>query len=431
MPRKFRPQFEKLETRWCPALLLGFDDVGDLVSIAEDSAGQEAEVSLQVDADGRLHVQEGATDYGVHDVGVALSVSLGQIVPGFSNRLELNDQTLNTDLSVSLGDQGASPGATTFFVLGGTLGSEGEGTINGGLNVQGGSGGQGFVFGETDPVPHVVNVTGFVHADMGLGGSGESSDFIGTGSPAAKLRTLDDMEVFRSAGVALSGSIGGDLFIRAGTKAVSQEIYLGNFGRPLGIGGNVFILTGNLADVIELENATIVGNLSIRTGNGADQVRLGNIDPANDPGDLDPRFTNAPSAVFGKVFADLGEGEDLLEAGDVVSSETARFTIGQTLEVYGGTGNDTVNFNNLRVIGDTISVYTNEGNDRFFMYRVQAARARVLALLGDGDDTFEVDAAAQLRMVALTVNGRGGADTKIEGNLADFTFPVNLFNFEL
>ena len=169
--RSFRPSFENLESRLNMSVVLGFDGSDRLASVSEDAAGQDGPVSMVVQTDGRISISEGANSLGTFAPARNLAISLGAVKPGLVNRLQLNNQTLKTNLNVRLDSPSGSPAPTQFLILGGTVDVAGEGTIDGRVQAEGGAGNQFFVFGEFGKaVPHVVTVTGSLRADMGPGG---------------------------------------------------------------------------------------------------------------------------------------------------------------------------------------------------------------------------------------------------------------------
>ena len=180
--RSFRPRFEALEPRLTMSVVLGFDGQHRLASVSEDAQGQSAAVSLVTQADGRVSVSEGATSLGTFALARNLSISLGAVKPGLVNLLQLDNHTIKTNLDVNLQSPAGTPAPTQFRILGGKVDVAGEGTIDGNVRARGGAGNQYFVFGEMGkPVPHIVNVTGGLSADMGPGGE----NFPDSGPPDA------------------------------------------------------------------------------------------------------------------------------------------------------------------------------------------------------------------------------------------------------
>ena len=204
---------------------------------------------------------------------------------------------------------------------------------------------------------------------------------------------------------------------------------LGNFGRPLSIGGSAIVRTGGGADSISTENATIHGSLFVYSGGGNDYLELANFDEANDPA-KNPAFTNAPASVRRDVFLFLGAGDDQVDIGDESGATTVQFSVGGNLFVYGEQGNDTINFINLKLERDLMYVDTGVGNDTVSLTRVAAARAHLFAVLGSGNDAFNVKPASVLSLKRLTADGGAGHDDLEPGNLGTFTFPRSLVQFE-
>ena len=136
--RSFRPSFENLESRLNMSVVLGFDGSNRLASVSEDAAGQNGPVSMVVQTDGRISISEGANSLGTYAPARNLEISLGAVKPGLVNRLQLNNQTLKTNLSVRLDSPSGSPAPTQFLILGGTVDVAGEGTIDGHVRAEAG-----------------------------------------------------------------------------------------------------------------------------------------------------------------------------------------------------------------------------------------------------------------------------------------------------
>ena len=127
------------------------------------------------DATDILSVSLSGHDYVNHAWGMESRISHDHL-------LQLDNHTVKTNLDVNLQSPGGTPAPTQFRVLGGKVDVAGEGTIDGNVRARGGAGNQYFVFGEMGkPVPHIVNVTGGLSADMGPGGE----NFPASGPPDA------------------------------------------------------------------------------------------------------------------------------------------------------------------------------------------------------------------------------------------------------
>jgi hypothetical protein len=437
-----RLSLESLEARRLMAVDLDFDGLGKLVRIGEDSAGQSGPVTMLVDRLGKLNVKDGDTDLGTYRVSPNLFISLGNVNPGLINVLQLDGHTLKTNLFVQLGDQAPDAPPTQFRTLGGRIDAADTGKIKGSVSAQAGTGDQFFIFGEQGKVlRHVTNITGSLHVDMGPGGeAGGAPEAVGSvGSPPspAVLNVRRDVFVRNSTIFVMAGSVGGNLRVESPEKVGTipwlgtpgQLVTLGNFGRPLSIGGNAVVRTGGGADSISTENATINGSLFVYSGAGDDLLELANIDASNDPTN-DPSFVNAPARVRRDVFLFLGAGDDQVDIGDESGATTVRFRVGGNLFVYGEDGNDAINFINLKLEGGEIHLDAGEGNDTVSLSRVSASRAHLFALLGGGDDAFHVNAASVLSLKRLTAVGGTGQDDLELGNLDSFAFPRSFLEFE-
>jgi hypothetical protein len=439
--RSFRPRFEALEPRLNMSVVLGFDGQQRLTSISEDALGQADAVSLVAQADGRVSVHEGAAALGTFVPARNLSISLGAVKPGLVNLLQLDNHTVKTNLDVNLQSPGGTPAPTQFRVLGGKVDVAGEGTIDGNVRVRGGAGNQFFVFGEFGKaVAHVVNVTGWLSADMGPGGesfpNGAPDAVASVGRPPAagasgdiaRVNVRGNVDVRNANVFTIAGSVGGNLMMDSRAKSSFQQVVLGNFGRPFTLNGNAVIRTGGGNDSIAVENATLRKNLSIDSGAGNDTIELANSDPNNGA-----PYVDVPATVRGNVYLDLGDGDDVVEFGaasQVVAGATVRFHVGGSLTVDGGAGNEMLKFIDARLDGHSIDLRTGQGNDKIEVSHLEAARAHVMAKLGDGDDTLTfVDGASLLVRRFTADGGRGGDDVEF-GDLAAMPSWLKLLNFE-
>ena len=439
---RLRPSLECLESRLALALDLSFDGLGRLTRIAEDAAGQSGDVTLLVDSAGKLNINDDGSDLGTFAVAPNLSVSLGNVTPGLTNTLALDGNTLRTNLNVRLGDQDPDASPTQFRILGGQEGIADTGTIKGFVVARAGTGDQSFLFGEQgEEVSHVVNITGFLNVDMGAGGeAGGAPEPVGTvGLPpsTSSLNVRGDVYVRNSTIFVIAGSVGGNLFVQSPNKVGTipflsdpgQLVVLGNFGRPITVGGSAFVDTGAGDDSISLENATINQSLFVHSGAGDDYLTLGNIDPDNDPSD--PNFINAPARVRRDVFLFLGAGNDRVDFGADDGETSVQFRVGGNLFVFGEQGNDTLNFINLRLDGNVIYLDTGAGNDTVELTNIDAPRAQLFAFLGNGDDSLTVSDSSDLNLKRLEADGGNGQDTLESGNLSTFSFTRKFKRFEV
>ena len=312
-------EVQPLESRRLFALTLGVDGAGRLHSVSSEDFGQEADVTLTVQPGNRVTVAEGTTVYGTFPVAPNLAVSLGDNAGGFVNRLDLNNQTLNSNVRVTLGD---TQGLNQFRL---TTAPGGEGTLDGNYSVRGGDTGSEFLvfgdFGQT--APKTINVTGNVKVDAG--GGGQDPDLgppdavatVGTGVNTSFLNVGRNLQVSGSTVFALAGSVGGNISSDSSDKATGQLVILGNFSRPLDVGGNVRVATGDGGDEVDVQGVSVGGNLDVRTNGGDDTVRLtSNADATNPP-------PVVPTRVAGNVLVDAGDGTDEV-ATDAVQARRVR-----------------------------------------------------------------------------------------------------------
>jgi hypothetical protein len=150
----------------------------------------------------------------------------------------------------------------------------------------------------------------------------------------------------------------------------------------------------------------------IASGGGDDYLELANYDPT----DVIPV---SPSKVRGHVSIDLGAGNDTVDLGAVNSStgEPVLLTIGETLHVRGGEGDDSLNFLAAQVRGAAVVLATDAGNDTVAISHLDAERAALLGFLGDGNDLFRIHEQAIIELTLLLVGG-GDGDDHLEGDLS-------------
>ena len=361
-------EIHPLESRRLFALTLGVDGAGRLHSVTADDFAQTADVTLTAQPGNRLTVAEGSTVYGTFKVAPNLAVSLGDTTDGFVNRLDLNNQTLQSNVRVTLGDTG---GLNQFRL---TTSPGGEGTLDGNYTVRGGDTGSEFLvfgdFGQT--APRTINVTGNVRVDAGGGGQDPDSGppdavaTVGTGPNTSFLNVGRNLDVRGSTVLALSGSVGGNLSSDSADKAVGQLVILGNFGRTLDVGGNVRVATGGEGDDVFVQGISVGGNLDLASNGGADTISV-----TTDEDATKPVPTDAPTRVGGNVRIDAGAG-----------------------------------------------------NDSVLVDALRARHADVL--LGAGDDSFRFGDDADVDLAGLLVDGGAGTDTYSPGAGNAFNFRVRI-----
>jgi hypothetical protein len=361
-------EIQALEDRRMLALTLGVDGAGRLHSVTAADAAQEADVTLTVQPGNRVTVAEGTNVYGTFKAAPNLAVSLGDNESGFVNRLDLNNQTLESNVRVELGDTG---GLNQFRL---TTAAGGTGTLDGNYTVRGGDTGSEFLvfgdFGQT--APKTINVTGSVKVDAGGGGQDPNAGppdavaTVGTGPNTSFLNVGRNMDVKGSTVLALAGSIGGDLHGDSSDKGVGQLVILGNFGRTLEVGGNVRVATGDANDEVDVQGVLVGGNLDVRTNGGNDTILV-----TDDADATKPVPTNAPTRVGGNVRIDAGDG-----------------------------------------------------NDSMSVDALRAPRAHAAVQLGDGNDSFRFGDNANVDLASLLIDGGPGTDTYSPG-------AGNVFNFKI
>ena len=327
-------RIEQLEHRRLLAVTLDLDGGGRLRGVSTDDLGQTANITLTVRPDNRITVTEGTTDYGTFDVAKNLEIDLGDTAGVFVNRLDLNNNTLDANVRVRLGDAAI---LNQFRI---TTPGGGTGTLDGNLTVNGGDGADFITFGELggQTVGRTINVTGNVKIDTGGGGAdpnvpdGPPPDSVATGgfdlgSSDPQTGTVNtilnvgkNMTVENSTVLALRGSVAGNLRSDSSEKDVGQLVILGNFGLPFSVGKNVKIVTGNDDDRVDVQGAQIAGHFSLATNGGDDLIFVTN--------DLDVT-DSVPTRVGKHVTINTGSGDDELEVTALVAPKGhVRVTLG-------------------------------------------------------------------------------------------------------
>jgi len=402
-----------------PALVLDVNGAGTLTAIHDGPTGQSDAVTLSVSPGNQINVKEGSVDLGTFPVGGRLLVDLGTHSAPFVDRLMLNDNVLKTNLNVNLGG-----GFTQFRVIGGTSGLA---TIDGNVRVLGGDGSQFFLFGDLgQAVPYVTNITGNLKVDMGPGGDNGPPEAVGTvGVPPTPAITNvgGNVTVRNSTIFVWAGRIGGNLTVES-VKPLDQLVFLGNFNRPMSIGGNVSIHTGAGADHVALQSTLVAGNATINTGDGADLLQMGVGE--NDPDNVG--FNDAPATIVGRLSVNLGDGADTAYFGaDSLTNpgQTNALTVGGNMFVDAGAGDDQLFFPDARVQGRSISIDTGDGNDQVTVGKLIAPWARLSVDLSAGDDAFTFKDQAAVSLKRATIDGGTGTDAYTEGAGNAFGFDID------
>jgi hypothetical protein len=303
---------ESLESRQLMAVTLDVGANGVLHGISTADGAQTDDLTLSVLPGNRLNVKEGAADLGTFSVGQGLDISLGDTADGFVNHLDLNNNTLATNLRVRMGDTG---GLDQFRV---TTPDNGTGTLAGNFEFSAGEGSQFLLFGDFgQPTSRTINITGNVEVDMGGGGDQnfgppDAVSTAGGGPNNSVLNVGGNMNVANSTVLALSGSIGGNLSSDSSGKSADQLVILGNYSNPFSVGKNVSIVTGDGADEVDVQAVDIGGNLAIRTNGGDDRILLvKDVDLSN----------TIPSRVGKNVSVDGGAGNDTVQIDGLLAGK--------------------------------------------------------------------------------------------------------------
>jgi hypothetical protein len=299
-------------------------------------------------------------------------------------------------------------------------------TIDGNIRVQGGDENQFFLFGEFgEATPHITNVTGSLKVDMGLA-TNSAFEPVGTvGNPPAPsvANVAGDVTVLNSNIFVWAGRIGGNLTVDS-RKPDNQLVFLGNYNRPMTIGGNVSIHTGLGSDHVAFQSTLVGGNTTVNTGGGNDQLQLaiGENDPDNNG------FNDAPATFIGKLSVNLGSGNDTAYFGaDSLThpGQTNGLTVGGNLIVNAGGGDDILIFPDARVNGHSISIDGGDGTDAVSIAGLIAPESVLSAALGLGDDTFGFHDNAAVTLKRAIIDGGAGNDTYELGTGNDFDFALD------
>jgi hypothetical protein len=136
----------------------------------------------------------------------------------------------------------------------------------------------------------------------------------------------------------ISGSVGKDVNINVNASENSVEMFAETIGRDFNfknslndvadsdaqrddleivdgsVGRNATILTGTGDDFVQMDGISIGGELTIITGDGNDEVVLGGFDPSQQ--DLIKNLEPPVGMNADQVYADLGNGNDVLQLGE-------------------------------------------------------------------------------------------------------------------
>jgi hypothetical protein len=410
--RQFRPILVALEDRTTPSLVVNLTRGGELKSVTADSAGQQADMTLNVLPGNQVQVLDGTADLGTFPVGRKLTISPGSVGASLVDRLVLNENALNTNLNIQLG---SNPTGTTvqFQVLGGSVGHGGTGTVNGNVSFKSGDGDQLFMFGEyNEPVGHLVNVNGSVGIDFGknysAGADGDPVDaffcagvvtysLLGQPNPVYTFANISGLlQVNNGTACDPVGTVGGDLKYSS-PKSVAQTLTLGNNGMPFTLQGSLSVRTGDGPDLVSLRGADLRGKVTINTGNGDDTVLLGT-----------DFYSSFGTSIGGNATIKTGAGNDTVQFSDTAGVNSV---VGGKLMVQTGDGDDTVNLLGLEVRGKKMSVETGNGNDRVTLTSLTAPSTKLTLKMGSGTDTITLEPGASLKVASLKVTGDDVTET--------------------
>jgi hypothetical protein len=416
--RRTHLQVLPLEDRTVPALVIDLNGAGALTAVREAASGQSDAVTLSVLPGNRMTVMEGASVIDTYTVAKNLHIDLGTHSMFLVNRLRLNDNLLKTNLRVDLhGTQ------TQLEILGGTTGLA---TIDGNIRVQCGDENQFFLFGEFgEATPHITNVTGSLKIDMGAATNGGFEPVGTVGEPPAPsfANVAGNVTVLNSNVFVWAGRIGGNLTVDS-SKPDNQLVFLGNYNRPMTIGGNVSIRTGLGFDHVAFQSTLVGGNTAVNTGGGNDTLQLAIGENEDD----NAGFNDVPATFVGKLSVNLGSGNDTAYFGaDSLThpGQTNALTVGGNLIVNAGGGDDNLIFPDARVHGRSISIDGGDGNDEVSIAGLIAPDAVLSAALGLGDDTFGFHDDAAVTLNRAVIDGGTGNDAYEPGTGNDFDFALD------
>ena len=184
-------------------------------------------------------------------------------------------------------------------------------------------------------------------------------------------------------------AIAGSLVVAGGNNDDTLTLSDAN---PTTVDESVRISLGNGTNTVTIDNATIEGDISFKGGNGNDIINIATI---------------ADVAILGSVWASLGN-----DAGGVADRNELQFglngvasaTIGRGLTYYGGSGTDSVTFEENSSVAFLSAIY-----------------------LGAGQD--EVSIATGANLGGLKVNFGVDNDSEIFNNLSTYDFDIVLINY--
>jgi fibronectin-binding autotransporter adhesin len=199
-------------------------------------------------------------------------------------------------------------------------------------------------------------------------------------------------------------AIGDDSFVGGDARfdvADGENLVVLDFGFS---GEDVVVHAGRDHDVVRLDGAGVFGSARLDVGAGDNQVDLG----GGITGDL---LVKAGAGADTVTTVDTGglfvNGATRLELGDGMNSVGVEFTVfNGPLEVTGGRGDDTVDFDYFVELHDSAAFALGDGNNAVSLQQTSVA-GDLAVTTGAGDDTVRVFDTTTIAGQTLIDTGRG------------------------
>jgi hypothetical protein len=382
-PSRYRPHFESLEDRTCPAL--SATQFGGLLVISGSATGG-ATISVTQDATtaGKFTVTDGTYNHTFSNVR-----NVTFVLGSADDKVDVNlgGNTFTGSVNAFLGN-----GNNTLSVENGTLRW---------LNVYGGTGTDSVTLGDG-----TTNLKVAHSAWVGLDGSTSdtltlanhatvsgnlTASAVNTVNLNAGSRVDQTVQVFGGSGgntVTAAGTIGRDLIFNSAffrTTAANTLNVNGAVGRDVVFTSSLVNATGDTVNI----NANVGGEVSIAGTEHNDTV------------------TVAPGVTIGTEFEVwLGRGDDTVTVGNGA-------TIGRSAEIDLGAGNDSLTFGATVGNGSGLafSVDGGSGNDQVTITSAAVFNGNGNVRMGPGDDTVTFASAFTFNTFTFTLHGGSNTTT--------------------
>jgi hypothetical protein len=347
-------------------------------------------VEITGTADNQVNIQEDGVDLGTFNVAGNVKVKLGDRAAATSVTVDLAGFTMSGSWSITAGN---SAGGYTVGL--------GDGTIEGSLSVDTGSGPDQAILSN-----NLLPLTVEGRVSINMNGGADSVLFL----PGTDIQGSLDVMGGNFVASDIPFHVGGNLKIQSSQEALNLTVAMGVIAD-----GNVSIHAGGGNDVVRFnEDSVIAGDLSINLDGGNDDVRLGaGIGPAGGV------------TITGDLTVNGGAGNDTVRFGGVDGGAT----VGGSLHFIGGTGDDSLIFGESSFVeGGAITMIGGSGDDSLVMADVLTAPSAHLIFQGnEGDDLVDFSAAVPV-LASARIHGGSGTNNYIP-NLNPLGFQIDIFNF--